>query len=121
MNRAFVSPQTRPVVAYCFPTELMLSLRPPPRRPFPPPEGPGRAERGCAARPDLTSARLSSARHSLACGRPEVAGAGPAECVWLAGPGCLTDAVLETGAACRISSLLQAAAGSIFSPPAPMG
>lgn len=38
-----------------------------------------------------------------------------------ASAGCLTDAVLETGAACRISSLLQAAAGSIFSPPAPMG
>lgn len=35
--------------------------------------------------------------------------------------GCLTDSVLETWAACRISSLLQAAAGSIFSPPAPMG
>lgn len=34
-----------------------------------------------------------------------------------ASAGCLTDAVLETGAACRISSLLQAAAGSIFSPP----
>lgn len=31
--------------------------------------------------------------------------------------GCLTKAVLETGAACRISSVLQAAAGSIFSPP----
>lgn len=35
--------------------------------------------------------------------------------------GCLTDGVLETRAACRISSPLQAAAGSIFSPPAPMG
>lgn len=33
----------------------------------------------------------------------------------------LADGVPETGAACRISSLLQAAAGSIFSPPAPMG
>lgn len=38
-----------------------------------------------------------------------------------ASAGCLADGVLETGAACRISSLLQAAAGSIFSPPAPMG
>lgn len=35
--------------------------------------------------------------------------------------GCLTEAVLETGAACRISSVLQAAAGSIFSPPSSHG
>lgn len=38
-----------------------------------------------------------------------------------ASAGCLTDGVLESRAACRISSLLQAAACSIFSPPAPMG
>lgn len=35
---------------------------------------------------------------------------------------CLADGELETGAACRISSPLQAAGGSIFSPPpAPVG
>lgn len=38
-----------------------------------------------------------------------------------ASAGCLTDGVLKTGAACRISSPLQATVGSIFSPPAPMG
>lgn len=32
---------------------------------------------------------------------------------------CLADGELETGAACRISSPLQAAVGSIFSPPPP--
>lgn len=40
-----------------------------------------------------------------------------AACVCLPSAGCLADGVLESGAACRISSLLQAAAGSIFSPP----
>lgn len=41
--------------------------------------------------------------------------------VRLAGLGRRTAGVLETGAACTIGSLLQAAGGSIFSPPAPVG
>lgn len=116
-----------PNTSHCrllFSTELMLAKTPPPPPccPFPSPATADcmcclRAHSGGETYPDLTWRLLYRARCAAGQRWPAQ---GSRVCL-AALAGCLTDGVLETGAACRISSLLQAAAGSIFSPPAPMG
>lgn len=116
-----------PNTSHCrllFSTELALTETPPPPPccPFPSLATAEcmcclRAPSGGEAYPDLTWRLLYGARCAAGQRWPAQ---GSRVCL-AASAGCLTDGVLETGAACRISSLLQAAAGSIFSPPSSHG